>query len=61
MRADNIASHGRIGQVTASTIGSFGRIGGFLGEIVGIIYKEIFRGVSYITRVLSLISKIDID
>lgn len=59
MRADNIASHGKTGAVTASTISSLGRLGRLLGEIVGKVYKEVYRGMSYITRALSLRSKID--
>ena len=61
MRGDNIASHGKTGAVTASTIASLGRIGRLLGEVAEKVYKEVYRGISYITRALSLRSKIDID
>ena len=61
MRADNIASHGKTRTVTASTIASLGKVGRLIGEIAATVYKEVYRGISYITRSLSLRSKIDID
>jgi len=61
MRADLIASYGKTGQVTASTIASLGRIGGFIGEIIEAIRREVFRAISYVTMVKSLISKVDKD
>jgi len=61
MRANNIASHGKTGQVTASTIASLGRIGGFIGEIIEAIRREVFRAISYVTMAKSLTSKVDKD
>jgi len=61
MRADLIASMGRTNTVTASTIASLGRVGGVVGEIIEAIKREVFRAMSYVTRAITLISKIETD
>ena len=54
-RADNIASHGRIGRISSVTIGSFGRL---IESWRVTIIVEVMRLVSEIKRTMELISRI---
>jgi len=58
MRADVIASKGRIAKVSAVTVGSFGRIITVIGEIVATARREIFEAYSRITQYIDLDSKL---
>jgi len=60
MRADNIASHGRVGKVSAMSISSFGRLYRKTAEVIAGIVREVFRGVSAITNAILKISKVDL-
>jgi hypothetical protein len=62
MRADSIASHGRTGQVTALSLGSFGRLVSRLAEISPILaggIVEVWNLVSRVNTLLRMESKID--
>ena len=63
MRADSIASQGKVGKVSALSVASFGRLYRYLvGVIPPVIIGEIvevWNLVSRITRVLSLQSRVD--
>lgn len=56
--AELIASHGRTGKITATTIASLGRLLKGIGEIVVTGKTEIISLVSNISPVMNLISRI---
>ncbi len=58
MRADAIASHGRVGQVEATALGSWGRITQIGELVIEYIGAEIINLTSGILRVLNLESKL---
>ena len=58
MRADIIASKGRISNASAVTVGSFGRIITIIEKIVVVVKREIFEAYSRITKYINLNSKI---
>lgn len=57
--AEQIASHGRTGKVTATTITSLGRLLKGIGEIVVTARTEIISLISAIHPIMNLISRID--
>jgi hypothetical protein len=59
-KADTIASHGRVRQVSALSIASLGRLyRGVIVEAVAVGIAEIVRLVSRITTILGIKSEID--
>ena len=56
--AESIASHGRTGKVTATTIASFGRLLKGISEIVVTAKTEILSLVSAIHPIMELVSKV---
>lgn len=60
MRAISIASLGRAGQVTASSVASAGILSRLTGIII-VVRKEVVRLYSYITRSIILRSTINAD
>jgi len=58
-RADSIASHGRVGKVSALSITSFGRLYKAIEEIIVVGVTEIMHLVSKINTTINLISRVD--
>lgn len=57
--AEQIASHGKTGKVSAITLGSFGRLIKGIEEIIITAKTEIISLVSAIRPIMNLISRID--
>lgn len=53
MRADAIASHGRVGQVGAMSIGSLGRLANIGEIIVTAVWREIVRLTSGFVQIIN--------
>jgi hypothetical protein len=57
--AEQIASHGRTGKVSATALGSFGRLLKGIEEVIVTAKTEIISLVSAIHPIMNLVSRID--